>query len=85
MRKRKPGAGRPVELPSPWGELAKKVGGSAELANKLGVGTSTLNKWARGVHRIPSLAAKEIERLCKYYEIEDGLELSTAGFFSKDQ
>lgn len=80
MRKRKPGAGRPVEMPFPWKELAMSTGGSGELAKRLGVGTSTLNKWVRGVHRIPILARKEIERLCKYYEIEFSFEKNTDSF-----
>ena len=84
MRKRKPGAGRPLEMHPPWDELAKAVGGAAQLAEKFGVGTSTINKWARGVHRIPTLALKEVERLCKYYNIEFNEKDLTDSFSHKN-
>lgn len=70
MEETKKGAGRPIHIPSPWGELAEVVGGTKKLAEKLSISGATLNRWANGVHRVPELAKKEIRRLCKYYGIE---------------
>lgn len=70
MPKRKPGAGRPVTMTHPWGQLADSVGGTLKLAEKLGVSQPTLNRWSHGNTRVPIIAMKEVERLCKYYEIE---------------
>lgn len=70
MDNKKKGAGRPVHIPSPWGELANAVGGTKKLAEKICVSGSTLNRWANEVHRVPELAKKEVRRLCKYYGIE---------------
>ena len=68
------GAGRPITASSPWKELAENIGGIGKLAEKLGVTRSTLNKWKLGVHRIPTLARKEVLRLCKYYGIKNGVD-----------
>ncbi|MFK7823618.1 MAG: helix-turn-helix domain-containing protein [Oligoflexales bacterium] len=68
-------AGRPVEAPAPWGPLFEKVGGHHKLAKKLGVGKSTIGRWASGKSRIPELGRKELKRLCKYYEINEGSEI----------
>jgi hypothetical protein len=70
MEEPKKGAGRPVHIPSPWGELAKAMGGTNKLAEKLCVSGATVNRWANSVHRVPEMAKKEIRRLCKYYSIE---------------
>lgn len=70
MRKNKPGAGRPIIMNHPWGELARSVGGLLKLAEKLGISRATLNRWSKGERRVPAMAMKEVERLCKYYEIE---------------
>lgn len=70
MHKRKPGAGRPIVMSHPWGELAKALGGSLKLVEALGVSQSTLNRWERRECRIPAMAMKEVERLCHFYGIE---------------
>ena len=70
MEEIKKGAGRPIHIPSPWGELAEAVGGTKELAEKFGVSGATINRWANGVHKAPEMAKKEVRRLCKYYKIE---------------
>lgn len=70
MGKRKTEVGRPVTMAHPWGQLANSVGGTFKLAEKLGIGQTTLGRWSRGESRVPLAALKEIERLCKYYEIE---------------
>ncbi|MBP6218564.1 MAG: helix-turn-helix domain-containing protein [Oligoflexales bacterium] len=68
--KKKEGAGRPIHIPEPWGQLAEAVGGTQKLAQKLGVSGATVNRWANGVHKVPELAKREIRRMCKYYGIE---------------
>lgn len=73
MNKQKKGAGRPIHIPSPWGELADAIGGTKKLAEKLFVSGATINRWANGVHKVPEMAKKEIRRLCKYYGIETEL------------
>ena len=67
-------AGRPMTTPPPWGNLYRSVGGQDKLAVKLGVSKATVGKWAAGVHRVPELARKELLRLCKYYDIAEGVE-----------
>ncbi len=74
MEKAKKRAGRPITTVPPWGTLYQFVGGQEKLATKLGVSKSTVGKWATGVHRIPELAKKEVQRLCKYYEITEGVD-----------
>lgn len=70
MSKNEKGAGRPIELESPWGELAKAVGGTKILAEKFGVAGTTLNRWANGVHEPSELAKREVRNLCKQYKIK---------------
>lgn len=41
---------RPIELPKPWCDLATQLGGVAPMADRLGVDTSTIQRWARGAH-----------------------------------
>ena len=67
-------SGRKITTPAPWGPLYTFVGGQEKLATKLGVSKATVGKWATGVHRIPELVRKEVQRLCKYYGITEGLE-----------
>ncbi len=67
-------SGRKITTPAPWGPLYKSVGGQDKLARKLGVSKATVGNWAKGVHRVPELARKELLRLCKHYEITDGVE-----------
>jgi hypothetical protein len=66
--------GRPISVPSPWGDLYRVIGGQDLLADKLGVSRSTVTKWARNVHRVPALARKELLRLCKKHGIEEGIK-----------
>lgn len=73
MKKRKPGAGRPIKESHPWRDLAISVGGSSKLAELMGVSNSTITKWASGLHRVPILAQKELERLC----VQHGIEIKT--------
>lgn len=73
MTKKKKTMGRPVEIPSPWKELANAVGGKLILAEKLGVADSTINRWARRVHEPSELTKKEVRRLCDYYHIEHNI------------
>ena len=70
QRKKNVGAGRPIHIPSPWGELSCALGGTKKLAEKLCVSGATINRWANGVHIPNEMTKKEIRRLCKYYEIE---------------
>ncbi len=62
--------GRPITMKEPWGQLAKQVGGTLELAKNLGVSKSTLCKWVTDVHRVPLTTMNEVERLCHKYGIE---------------
>jgi transcriptional regulator with XRE-family HTH domain len=39
---------RPISLAEPWGELARRLGGVAQLAERCGVSTRTVQRWARG-------------------------------------
>jgi len=64
--------GRPISSSAPWGELFEKVG-QENIANALGVSKSTVGKWARNVHRIPTLAQKALIEICKEHSIKDGL------------
>lgn len=61
--------GRPTAMKSPWGDLSLIMGGYKNLALHFGVGTSTITKWAKGIHRIPAMAQKELEKLCRDYKI----------------
>lgn len=74
MQKQSRGPGRPITAPPPWGELAKQVGGNAELANLLGVSKSAVNRWAMGIHRVPELAKREVLKLCEEFGIEEGID-----------
>lgn len=65
-------AGRPINSCPPWGELFKRVG-QENIADMLGVSKSTVGKWAREVHRIPTLAKKELLRTCKEHGIREGI------------
>ena len=67
--------GRPVLAPPPWGPLFEKVGGHAKLADKFGVAKSTIGRWATGQSRVPKIAKQELLRLCKRYDITDGIEV----------
>ena len=67
-------SGRKITMPAPWGPLFTSIGGQERLATKLGVSKATVGKWAAGVHRVPELARKELLRMCKYYEITEGVE-----------
>ena len=78
MVDKKKSGGRPITTPPPWGNLYELVGGQDRLADKLGVSKATVGKWATGVHRVPELARKELLRLCKYYDIAEGLEQFTS-------
>jgi hypothetical protein len=74
MNSTKRSVGRPVIAPAPWGPLLEKVGGHEKLAVKLGVTKSTIGRWVTEQSRIPELGRRELLRLCKHYEISDGLE-----------
>ena len=64
-------SGRPTTMRRPWAQLSALMDGYKNLAVHFGVGTSTITKWASGVHRMPVLAKKELERLCKHYRIKN--------------
>lgn len=68
--------GRPLteEVVAPWPELFKLEHGQTKLAERLGVSQTTVGKWARGIHRIPGLAKKELLRLCKRHGVKEGIE-----------
>jgi hypothetical protein len=59
----------------PWPELFRYEHGQAKLAAKLGVSQTTIGKWARGVHRIPELARRELIKLCKKHGIKDNAKI----------
>ena len=67
--------GRPLtaDVTAPWFELFHYANGQTKLAKKLGVSQTTIGKWARGIHRVPELARRELLSLCKHYGIEDGI------------
>lgn len=69
--KNKKGAGRPIEIPSPWGDLAKAVGGTHILAKNFGVADTTLNRWAMGIHQPSELTKREVRRLCTQFNIKN--------------
>jgi len=75
MVEQKKKTGRPISSRAPWGELFKKVG-QEKIADDLGVSKSTVGKWARNVHRIPTLARKELLRICQ----DNGIEIGTSTF-----
>jgi ADP-ribose pyrophosphatase YjhB (NUDIX family) len=60
--------GRPISLPGPIGELAKKVGGVGHLAEELGVAPRTIRRWATG-GVIPKLPLKMLNQLFKRHAI----------------
>lgn len=80
MKKKPSKIGRPLanETHSPWPELFKYEQGQTKLAEKLGVSQTTVGKWARGVHRVPELARRELLRLCKEHGIKDGVKVFDA-------
>lgn len=74
MKEEKNRTGRPLldDIKAPWPELFRFEQGQAKLAEKLGVSQTTVSKWARGMHRVPELARRELIRLCKKHGIRDG-------------
>ena len=70
MENLKKGAGRPIKMPYPWGDLAKLVGGTFILCEKLGITQATLNRWAHRKSRIPLTASKELIRLCEQFNVD---------------
>lgn len=67
--------GRPLteSIVAPWPELLRLESGQMKLAEKLGVSQTTVGKWARGVHRIPELARRELLLLCMQNGIKNGI------------
>ncbi len=65
--------GRPIHLPSPWGELARALGGTKKLSERLLVSGATINRWANKVHDPSGLVKKEVRKLCKIYKIKTNL------------
>jgi uncharacterized protein Yka (UPF0111/DUF47 family) len=45
--------GRPIALPGPLGDLARKLGGVDRLAEEVGVCPRTIRRWAHGVLILP--------------------------------
>lgn len=76
MQEEKNKRGRPLmeTVLAPWPELFKYENGQSELAKKLGVSQTTVGKWARGIHRLPELAKRELRRLCKRHGIKEGID-----------
>lgn len=68
--------GRPImtDVASPWAEIFSCAEGQAKLAEKLGVSQSTISRWARGHHRIPTLARKALIEICREHSIKDGIQ-----------
>lgn len=68
--------GRPLtaDITAPWPDLFNCENGQSKLAQRLGVSQTTVGKWARGIHRIPELARKELLRLCKRHGIKEGIK-----------
>ena len=50
--------GRKIEVDGPWGELARAAGGMKELAESLGVSTSTLWRWV--TEKVPARKSTRI-------------------------
>lgn len=75
MKKEKQKVGRPVmvDISPPWAEIFKNEQGQVKLAEKLGVSQTTISRWARGIHRIPTLAKKALIEICKEHSITEGL------------
>lgn len=75
MSKESKKMGRPLtdSIVAPWPELLRLEHGQERIAEKLGVSQTTVGKWARGVHRIPKLATRELLLLCKKNGITNGL------------
>jgi hypothetical protein len=76
MQKENSKIGRPLTdatIP-PWLELFRYEHGQAKLAAKLGVSQTTIGKWARGIHRVPELARRELIKLCKKHGIKNGID-----------
>lgn len=77
MKAQKRKSGRPISSLSPWGELFKKVG-QEEIAIVLGVSKSTVGKWAREIHRVPELARRELNKICKKHGIKENTKIFEA-------
>ena len=75
MTEEKNKRGRPLlaDIRAPWPKLFEYEHGQAKLAQKLGVSQTTVGKWARGTHRVPELARRELLRLCKEHGIREGM------------
>jgi len=56
---------RPTTLPEPWRSLAEKLGGVQALADRLGITTRTINRWANGQMGMSGTARKLFEALCQ--------------------
>jgi hypothetical protein len=54
-----PKPGRPITLPGPLGDLARKVGGVGVLARQIGVDPRTVRAWATG-RQTPSITAQNL-------------------------
>ena len=52
-------------MPPPWDAAAEKMGGVAELAEALGIGTMTLFRWAKGTHRPSKIAMQAVAKWFK--------------------
>lgn len=75
MSKKANRIGRPLDesIVAPWPDLFRLENGQIKLAEKLGVAQTTVGKWARGIHRIPELARRELLLLCKQNGITKGI------------
>lgn len=61
--------GKPIEMPSPWGDLAEVLG-SVAMADALGVTLRTLNRWATGEMKPHALRVPAIRKLFAKHKIK---------------
>lgn len=57
--------GRPITLPSPWGELAEAFGGVKELAEACGVERRAIGRWANGDRMPGPIVRKHVNALAR--------------------
>lgn len=56
---------KPLQLPSPWLELALAYGGRKNLASVIGVSETTIYRWAMGKSKPSKFAVIEIKRIAE--------------------
>jgi hypothetical protein len=63
--------GRPIELPSPWRELALALGSVTALAEACGASVRTVQRWADGSMVPRAIVKKHVNALARRRGLEE--------------